>query len=274
MATNDIRQSWGFAAGVLGNVVSFMVYLAPLPTFYRVYKKKSTEGFQSIPYVVALFSAMLWLYYGMLKTDGYLLITSNSVGCAIEAAYITIYMVYATRSSKIFTVKLLLLMNVGAFGLIFLFTFLLVHGAKRLMILGWIGSAFSVCVFAAPLSIIRLVIKTKSVEFMPINLSFFLTISALIWFAYGFLIGDYFVALPNVLGLLFGVTQMILYVVYRGTNKPKLDEKLPEQVTDIRLGTLESPDVHPIDIEMAHGESNESPNDNQTAHGESNESHV
>lgn len=71
------------------------------PTFYRVYKKKSTEGFQSIPYVVALFSAMLWLYYGMLKTDGYLLITSNSVGCAIEAAYITVYMVYATRSSKV-----------------------------------------------------------------------------------------------------------------------------------------------------------------------------
>ncbi|RWR94113.1 bidirectional sugar transporter SWEET14 [Cinnamomum micranthum f. kanehirae] len=263
MATNDIRQSWGFAAGVVGNVVSFMVYLAPLPTFYRVYKKKSTEGFQSIPYVVALFSAMLWLYYGMLKTDGYLLITSNSVGCAIEAAYITVYMVYATRSSKIFTVKLLLLMNVGAFGLILLFTFLLVHGAKRLMILGWIGSAFS-----------RLVIRTKSVEFMPIRLSFFLTISALIWFAYGFLIGDYFVALPNVLGLLFGVTQMILYIVYRGTNKPTLDEQLPERVTDTRLSTLDNPEVHPMDTEMAHGESNESPNDNQTAHGESNESHV
>lgn len=83
------------------------------------------------------------------------------------------------------------------------------------------------------------------------------------------------IQLPNVLGLLFGVTQMILYIVYRGTNKLILDEKLPEQVIDItRLSTLESPEVHPIDIEMAHGESNESPNDNKTAHGESNESHV
>ncbi|KAA8549205.1 hypothetical protein F0562_000889 [Nyssa sinensis] len=66
--------------GILGNILSFLVFLAPLPTFYKIYKRKSTEGFQSIPYAVALFSAMLTFYYAFLKTNAMLLITINSTG--------------------------------------------------------------------------------------------------------------------------------------------------------------------------------------------------
>lgn len=40
----------------------------------------------------------------------------------------------------------------------------------------------------------RKVIKTKSVEFMPFMLSFFLTLCAIMWFFYGFLIRDYYIA--------------------------------------------------------------------------------
>lgn len=123
-----------------GNIISFMVYLAPLwvhicyfffpslrqfpsyhlhsifgleydwacfislhhsPTFYRVYRIRSTEGFQSVPYVVALFSAMLWIYYAIVKTDATLLITINSFGCFIETIYTAIYLIYAPRSMRV-----------------------------------------------------------------------------------------------------------------------------------------------------------------------------
>ncbi|OVA09619.1 SWEET sugar transporter [Macleaya cordata] len=206
---------------ILSNIISLMVYLAPVPTFYRVYKKKTTEGFQSVPYVVALFSAMLWIYYAFLKSDAYLLITINSVGCVIETIYIAMYMTYAPRRARIRTAKFLLFLNLGVFCLILLFTLLLAKGPTRVRVLGWVCVGFSTSVFAAPLSIMRLVIRTKSVEFMPFYLSLFLTLSAIVWFSYGLLLKDFYIALPNILGFLFGIVQMLLYVIYKD-KKPKV----------------------------------------------------
>lgn len=55
---------------------------------------------------------------------------------------------------QIFTAKLVLLVNVGMFGLILLLTLLLAEGSKRVRAFGWICVSFSVSVFVAPLSVI------------------------------------------------------------------------------------------------------------------------
>ncbi|XP_022759712.1 bidirectional sugar transporter SWEET9-like [Durio zibethinus] len=243
--------------GLLGNILSFLVYLAPLPTFYTIFKKKSTEGFQSIPYSAALFSAMLYLYYAFLKKhDAFMLITINSIGCSVESIYLFFYMIYATKSARIYTTKLLIFFNIGALGLIILVTFIFSKGSSRVSIVGWICAVFSVCVFAAPLSIIRSVIRTKSVEYMPFSLSFFLTLCAVTWFLYGFSLRDYYIATPNILGFSFGITQMILYLLYRGgrkevifpENKPKelmLAESKPhvEQLVNFGVQMIQPQEV-------------------------------
>ncbi|PWZ34781.1 Bidirectional sugar transporter SWEET13 [Zea mays] len=226
MAGLSLQHPWAFTFGLLGNVISFMTFLAPIPTFYRIYKSKSTEGFQSVPYVVALFSAMLWIFYALIKSNETFLITINAAGCVIETVYVVMYFVYATKKGRMFTAKIMLLLNVGAFGSILLLTLLLFKGDKRVVMLGWICVGFSVSVFVAPLSIMRRVIQTKSVEYMPFSLSLSLTLSAVVWFLYGLLIKDKYVALPNILGFTFGVVQMVLYVVYMNkTPLPVADGK-------------------------------------------------
>ncbi|KAG2247739.1 hypothetical protein Bca52824_087367 [Brassica carinata] len=213
----DTHNTWAFVFGLMGNVISFAVFLSPVPTFYRVWKKKTTEGFQSLPYVVALFSATLWLYYATQKKDVFLLVTINSFGCFIETIYISIFLAFAPKKARI---------------------------------IGGICVGFSVCVFAAPLSIIRTVIKTRSVEYMPFSLSLTLTISAVVWLLYGLALKDMYVAFPNVLGFALGALQMILYVVYRYCKTPpQLGEKeveaakLPEVSLDmLKLGTVSSPE--------------------------------
>ncbi|KAF7054107.1 hypothetical protein CFC21_061856 [Triticum aestivum] len=208
-----------FAVGILGNILSFLVILAPVPTFYRVYKRKSTESFQSVPYAMALLSAMLWLYYALLTKD-LLLLTINTVGCVVESAYLAIYLAYAPKQARTFTAKLVCIMNVALYGaMVCVLQLLVKDGESRVTIAGGIGSAFALAVFVAPLAIIRQVIRTKSVEFLPFWLSFFLTISAVVWFFYGLLMKDFFVATPNVLGLLFGLAQMSLHLVYKNPKK-------------------------------------------------------
>ncbi|KAG6511868.1 hypothetical protein ZIOFF_029947 [Zingiber officinale] len=220
--------------GLLGNLLSAMVVLAPVPTFYRICKKKSTESFDSVPYVVGLFSATMWVYYGLLTAD-VLLLTINIGVCAVEVIYLAIFIVYAAPKSRAYTTKLILSINLGIFGCLVLVSNLFIKPSKRAQITGGICASFAVAVFVAPLNIIRLVIKTKSVEFMPFTLSFFLTLSAVAWFSYGLLLRDLFVAVPNVFGFTLGVTQIIIYLVYMNHHKDgaaPADLELPVKDTE------------------------------------------
>ncbi|KAM4120252.1 hypothetical protein ACJW30_03G118000 [Castanea mollissima] len=205
MAIMISRHTLAFTFGILGNIISFLVFLAPVPTFYRIFKKKSAQGFQS-----------------------------NS------------------------TLKVFISMNMGLFTLILLVTHFVVKEKFRVEFLGWICVAVSVSVFAAPLSIVAQVIRTRSVEFMPFNLSFFLTLSAVIWFAYGLFLKDICIAIPNILGFVLGLLQILLYAIYRNNKKvieenKMLDQQLKNIVIISTLGIVE---VFPVDTQSyANGES-------------------
>ncbi|KAF5757954.1 putative SWEET sugar transporter [Helianthus annuus] len=234
------------AFGLLGNFVSFMVLISPLPTFYKVYKKKSTEGFQSVSYVVALFNAMLWIYYALLKTNAMLIIIINSVGCVVQTCYICFFLFYAQKKARMEIMKLIVSLNVVGFGLIVVLTKFLVSDVNRGIIVGWLCLVFSVCVFLAPLGVLRQVIKTKSVEFMPLLLSVALTISAIIWFFYGLLLHDVNIAIPNILGFTFGIVQLILYFIYKN-KKPVIAKKMvdfEEKICEIEKEKIPEPEEH------------------------------
>ncbi|XP_057529296.1 bidirectional sugar transporter SWEET15-like [Amaranthus tricolor] len=240
--------------GILGNVISGLVYLAPLPTYYRIYKKRSTEGFQAVPYVVALFSAMLWLYYALLKKKEIFLITINSVGCIIETLYIVFFCVYASKSIRISTAKLVSF-HLAIFVLVVIvIQLILVDGTNRVKVLGIICAVVSTCVFAAPLAIMVKVFRTKSVRFMPFQLSFFLTLCAVIWFAYGILRRDLFILIPNIMGFILGLLQMVLYAVCKNCYLSNVSGRNQSDPTELVNQNSTITDNHQTDSEHKENE--------------------
>uniref|UniRef100_A0A453G869 Bidirectional sugar transporter SWEET n=1 Tax=Aegilops tauschii subsp. strangulata TaxID=200361 RepID=A0A453G869_AEGTS len=66
----------------------------------------------------------------------------------------------------------------------------------------------------------RLVIKTKSVEYMPFLLSLSVFLCGTSWFIYGLLGLDPFIYIPNGCGSFLGLMQLILYAIYRKNKGP------------------------------------------------------
>lgn len=54
-----------------------------------------------MPYVIALFSAMLMIYYALIKSNSFLLITINGIGCLVETVYIVLFLVFAPKKTRV-----------------------------------------------------------------------------------------------------------------------------------------------------------------------------
>lgn len=64
--------------------------------------------------------------------------------------------------------------------------------------------------YAAPLSVMREVIRTNSVEFMPLPLSVMSFLNSTVWSLYGFYLLDPYLGVPNCLGVILSTSQVRL----------------------------------------------------------------
>ncbi|XP_018730924.2 bidirectional sugar transporter SWEET1 [Eucalyptus grandis] len=205
-----------FLCGILGNVVSLLLFLAPMTTFKRIIRNQSTEQFSGVPYMVTLLSCSLYTWYGLpfMSPDNLLLLIISVIGVVIELTYVWIFITYAPKK------EWANIMVLSGLALILILTFALVspfalHSKTRKLFCGIMLDIFSTITYASPLSIMMLVIKTKSAEFMPFLLSLLFFLCGIFWLAYGLLSRDPFLIVPNGLGTGLGIAQLILYAKYR-----------------------------------------------------------
>ncbi|KAH7854011.1 hypothetical protein Vadar_009084 [Vaccinium darrowii] len=170
------------AVGVMGNVAALLLYAAPMLTFSRVIRKKSTEEFSCVPYIIALLNCFLYTWYGLpIKKVALLTVPAILVFCI--TATISAFILHDHHHRKVF---------VGSVGLV-----------------------VSVAMTSSPLLVMKQVIETKSVEYMPFYLSFFSFLACSLWLAYGLLSHDIFITSPNLVGTPSGILQLVLYFTYR-----------------------------------------------------------
>ncbi|XP_050277722.1 bidirectional sugar transporter SWEET17-like [Quercus robur] len=235
--------SLSFIIGIIGNIISVLVFTSPIKTFFRVVKKKSTENYKVLPYITTLLSTCLWTFYGLLKPDGLLVLTVNGIGAVFQFIYVTLFLIYAPPDKKIKIANTVAVLNVGLPGSVIAITLLAIHdNSTQLIFVGILCAGLTIAMYASPLSSMRTVIKTKSVEYMPFSLSFFLFLNGGIWCIYSVLIKDFFVGVPNAIGFVLGATQLILYTIYKNKSKMSVksrDVMIEESPTELVKGAIE-----------------------------------
>ncbi|ERN06624.1 hypothetical protein AMTRI_Chr01g112820 [Amborella trichopoda] len=217
--------------GIIGNVISFGLFLSPMPTFYMIWKKRAVEHFSAVPYVATLLNCMMWVLYGLpiVHPNSILVVTINGVGFVLESFYLTMFLIYSTKAQRI-KVGMYLLCEIVFMAVVISCVLTLAHThEKRSMIVGILCIIFGTCMYAAPLSVMKRVITTKSVQYMPFFLSLTNFLNGVCWSIYASIHFDINLIIPNGLGALFGAIQLILYGIYCRNKVEEMNEDVKEK---------------------------------------------
>ncbi|KAL3349694.1 hypothetical protein AABB24_022667, partial [Solanum stoloniferum] len=186
-----------FIIGIIGNIISVLMFLAPVGTFRRIVQNKSTEDFDSLPYICTLLNSSLWTYYGIIKPGSYLVSTVNGFGVIAETIYIALFLKFADKKMRKNTVILAGILNVGILATILLLAQFILYGEMRINVIGFLSTCLNVIMYSSPLGVMKTVVRSKSVEFMPFLLSFFFFLNGGVWTLYAVLVSDWFLGVSS-----------------------------------------------------------------------------
>ncbi|CAK9169273.1 unnamed protein product [Ilex paraguariensis] len=81
----------------------------------------------------------------------------------------------------------------------------------------------------------KLVIKTKSVEYMPFFLSLASFANGISWTSYALIRFDPFITAPNGMGSLLGLAQLLLYATFYKSTKVQMAERAQQGKGELGL---------------------------------------
>ncbi|KAL0307964.1 UNVERIFIED_CONTAM: Bidirectional sugar transporter SWEET5 [Sesamum angustifolium] len=104
---------------------------------------------------------------------------------------------------------------------------------------------FNIMMYASPLTVMKRVIKTKSVKYMPFSLSLANFANGIVWSIYALIKLDPFVLVPNGLGTLSGLVQLVLFATYYRTTKWGDEEDTNKQEIELQKSAETGQDGQP-----------------------------
>jgi len=190
--------------GLIANFITFLFILNPL----RILATHSKSKIAHAPYVSMFANGFAWTTYGILIHNPFLSVV-NCFGLEMSVYYM--YRMHPLFTSRE-RVGRYCGIFMGLYGVLLFSHFYL--DTPSIPTFGFISSFISVVLFASPLSTLYEVIQQKSTESISFPMSFSMFFLALSWTLYGSLEMNVNVFLPNFLGLLLSITQLILFIIY------------------------------------------------------------
>ena len=223
-----ILASFGTAAGIA-------MALSPAPTIKTIINTKSVGDFSVFPYIVTACQSALWISYAGVTPGKSDLIPVNVLVMCLELAYCIIFLKFVHPNARVDLVRTMSYpLTATLVGIAISF----VSGYPS-KLLGFFAVISNIVMYAAPLAVVKTVIETKSVQYMPFLLSFIGTIASVIWSAWALAAKDQYVLLPNVLGVILGTIQLAVYAKYRNANGTGADGVVLRNFVSLEAGTAQ-----------------------------------
>ncbi|CAI5993011.1 unnamed protein product, partial [Closterium sp. NIES-65] len=182
-------------------ITGLSLYIAPLPTFIDIFKKRSADKHSSAPYLCGLLSSFVWTIYGSpAVANAFSVFVISILGLLFNGSYCLIFYLFSTEHKRFIGAAITSIVLCAATMASLAVS--VIPAPVRPLVFGLSGDCTSTASFAAPLTAVAQMIQTRSVEFFPIQLCAVSLVHTIVWTAYGASTSDIFVAAPNFLALI------------------------------------------------------------------------
>ena len=213
------------AIAAFGTGIVVVLILSSVPLYYQGMRKGSLAAVSTAPLVGQWLNFFAWTVYGIAQNDMNI-IRVNVIGVGFAVLYAACQVAYNAGAARAAVARLLaaaaLLSGALEAGLFFG----LAPGAARTSALGICGVVYNVVMFAGPIVALRTALRDGDASALPALLIVVSNVASVTWGTYGYLVGNYYVFVPNVAGTLINLLQLagVVYLAATGAKKRAADD--------------------------------------------------
>ena len=213
MAKDDLGST---IFGWVGTALALYFYIAPIVPFVKVIKGEMTcKQSPGVLLLCSFLNCILWSDYGLI-TNQFSIYLANGLGGTITLIYITIFLIHVADRKVLLSLFYNFFLICCIVEIYFVFYYLVPS-----KVTGIIANVFNVLMYAAPGEKIYQICKGASYQLIPIWSTIGGTACSTSWMCYGIYQKDIYVVIPNALGVLASIVQIVIFVIYRRKQKNK-----------------------------------------------------
>lgn len=223
---NEHRQALEFALKIAATAFNVLLQLSPLRLITDIRMQKSVLSYSPFPLIALTACGYQWSFYGFFAYTetanvGFLmLIYANILGLVLGLYYMLCFHFFASAKDRSF-------IYAQSVGLITLFVceYVYCYSAQdvnsSLFFAGLLSAAISILVSFSPMVSLPEAVRQHSIDSIPVDMCVASLISSILWLFCGMLLGDPWVFIPNLIGVGFGLVQ-ILAMAYLMVDEKKI----------------------------------------------------
>ncbi|CAM9266652.1 unnamed protein product [Discosporangium mesarthrocarpum] len=206
--------------GTAGLVASLLLNLSPTQDVLDLHRIGNVMERRITPFCMMIIDGTNWVVYGIMIDDMYPVVITNLLGGTAGLVYALTYLHHVQNDPRDEVRRRAIATFVGSAVIIML---VVLHSIvisniysteASAEITGILTSMFNMLLYSSPLELASKVITTKSTSGMYLPLSVNIVVASSMWTSYGVLLQNWFIVVPQSVGLFAGVLQLLLFIRY------------------------------------------------------------